>query len=202
MPDLEDVRWASEDITLPEAGVSNKIDPSDAIKDNGYDKGQKPTASNFNFWRNAVYEWIEDLDGRTTAALAIGTVYPVGSVYVNVSDDTNPGTLFGVGTWVRIGQGRVLIGEGEGTDENGDDVTFDIGDTGGEYEHTLTVPELPSHNHTVRRDEIGSGDGYSLTRTGNTDESLVSDEIGFTGSSQSHNNIQPYLTVYMWSRTA
>lgn len=74
--------------------------------------------------------------------------YPVGSIYMSMKSD-NPSTIFG-GTWSAIGQGRVLIGAGSGTDTNDVSKSFTVGSTGGEYEHTLTVDEMPSHSHTVR----------------------------------------------------
>lgn len=206
MPNLEDVRWASDDITLPNAGVANKLPPSAAIKDNGYDKGQKPTASVFNFWRNAVYDWIVDLDSRTTTGLDLARVYPVGSMYINTTNATNPGdvTMFGFGTWVQTGKGRVLIGEGTSSnDDNGVQRGFSIGDTGGEFDHTLTVSEMPSHSH--------SGNFWSSTKNeGSTigpdldpgDPDGIIDSVDSTGGGQSHNNVQPYLVVYMWVRTA
>lgn len=200
MATLEDVRWASNDITLPLAGVANKLDVTTAIKDNGYDKSQKPTASTFNFWRNAVYEWIVELDSRTTAALQLETVYPVGSIYMNASESTNPATFFGIGTWTRIGQGRVLVGEGTGADVNGAQQTFNSGDTGGEYEHTLTVDEMPNHNHQVTiGSSVGDGSGALENRQPGGGTTFTSTSAG---GSQAHNNIQPYLTVYMWQRVA
>ena len=76
-----------------------------------------------------------------TAATINNLVYPVGSVYVNATVSTNPATLLGVGTWVAYGEGRVPVGKaGSGT--------FDtLGATGGAETHTLTLNEIPSHNH-------------------------------------------------------
>ena len=80
--------------------------------------------------------------------------YPVGSIYMS-TNSANPGTLFG-GTWEAFGQGRVLIGAGEGTDANSVKKTFTGGATGGEYEHTLTTAEMPAHNHTASTNSTGS----------------------------------------------
>jgi hypothetical protein len=78
--------------------------------------------------------------------------YPVGSIYISTSN-TNPSTFIG-GTWVAYGQGRTLIGAGTGTDSNSTSKTFSAGSTGGEYTHTLTIAEMPSHAHTRGTMEI------------------------------------------------
>ena len=104
--------------------LSAEVDPNLflAVANNLSDLNDVPTArTNLGLGGLAVLEISDVLE----------VVYPVGSTYINTTDDTNPGTLFGVGTWVRTGQGRVLIGEGEGTDINAVAETFDIGTTGG-----------------------------------------------------------------------
>ena len=72
-------------------------------------------------------------------ATVIDVIYPVGSIYMSMSA-TNPATLFGVGTWARISQGRMLLGA--------DDSTYKAGATGGEATHALTAAEMPAHSHT------------------------------------------------------
>lgn len=122
--------------------------------------------------------------------------YPVGSIYLSVNN-TDPSALFG-GTWERI-NGRFLLGA--------DDSTYKAGETGGEASHTLTINEVPSHNHelpgyTVNyangTGEIVSGTGQYLSRIGTGSKAVTYN----SGGSQSHNNMPPYLTVYMWKRTA
>ena len=69
-------------------------------------------------------------------------VYPVGSIYVNASVDTNPATLLGFGTWIAFGEGRVMVGQDTG------DTDFDtLGETRGAKTHTLTTGEIPAHTH-------------------------------------------------------
>lgn len=108
-------------------------------------------------------------------------VYPIGSVYISVNT-TNPSTLFG-GGWTRI-TGRFLLGA--------DDSTYKNGNTGGEATHSLTKNEIP---------HIGSGVAYGgngiAGGSGWKDTWLGSDEVG-----QAHNNMPPYLVVYMWKRTS
>ena len=219
----------------------------------------------------------------------VDLIYPVGSIYISMNS-TNPSTLFG-GTWEAFGQGRVLIGAGTGNDGS-TSLSFTAGGTGGEYKHTLSVSEMPSHthtqnahNHTVgahshglnshthsytkatgvaghtlttaempshyhtfgtadRQNNIVTGwADYGLTmRTGssydiskgtssaggggshnhglNTSSATTGAASGSTaksaafysanttatnqntGGGASHNNIQPYIVVYMWKRTA
>lgn len=134
-------------------------------------------------------------------------LYPVGSVYITYNDN-NPGNFLG-GTWVQFGQGRVLIGQGKLTDKNKTTYTFAEGETGGEYKHKLTVNEMPSHKHTMSRKPAGSSWNMVGTQwtnqvggvdnSGNIDTSA---NVNSTGGGGSHNNIQPYITVYFWRRTS
>ena len=122
---------------------------------------------------------------------SIQSLYPVGSVYINASDDTNPSTLLGFGTWERFGEGRVLVSQDSGDGDFGN-----IGATGGSKTHQLTVNEMPSHSHTYTDhdrtgDQAGLGSGEAKT-----------ENTGSTGGNSPHNNLQPYITVYMWVRTA
>ena len=126
--------------------------------------------------------------------------YPVGSIYMSVNN-TNPGTLFG-GTWEQI-KDTFLLACGS---------TYEVGSTGGEATVSLQVNNLPPHDHTERLPEsfrisanAGSG-GYVSDATnpktpyaGGTYSSSV--KTGTTGGGQAHNNMPPYLAVYVWKRT-
>jgi len=147
-------------------------------------------------------------------------LYPIGSIYINADDDTNPSTLFGFGTWVAFGEGRVLVGIQDAG-------TFDVaGETGGEETHTLTTSEIPAHNHTGTANSSGShthgvtgsfvttsggsqmnfaSGGFTRAHIPNTDAGGAHTHtltINDTGGNSSHNNLQPYVVVYMWRRTA
>ena len=136
-------------------------------------------------------------DGTTAwTALEWNTLlpYPVGAIYMSVVS-TSPATLFG-GTWAELG-GRMLIGK---------DGTYTAGSTGGAATHTLSVAELPSYNLDIYVNTFklyyaqtnasgGSGVG-GLGTTG----SAFNAKSG--GSGAAHNNMPPYLSVYMWKRTA
>ena len=133
--------------------------------------------------------------------------YPVGSIYMSVNS-TNPATLFG-GTWESIG-GKFLLGA---------NTTYSAGSIGGEATHTLTVDEIPSHNHntnnwtmvvnarglnmktsigatTVKEDSTAIVPNIHATKNGDNNA------VESAGGSKQHNNMPPYLVVYMWKRTA
>lgn len=126
-------------------------------------------------------------------------MYPVGSVYITYNN-VNPGTFLG-GTWERFGQGRTLVGEGTGNDGS-TSMSFTANSTGGEYKHKLTVDEIPNHNHQYYSPVVqkvatsSSGSTY-----GNYNKQYL---IGtnYVGGDGYHNNLQPYITVYFWRRTA
>jgi microcystin-dependent protein len=162
----------------------------------------------------------------TTAFVTAGLVaaYPIGSIYMSTVA-TNPGTLFGFGTWSAYGQGRMPI--------SADGSTYIAGATGGSATTTLITANLPSHNHTAtstssvsdpgHRHQIGGRDStanegsdpnsefvrdfpstqnpYSSTVTTGISVS-TSTSIGNTGSGTAATTISPYIVVYMWNRTA
>lgn len=132
--------------------------------------------------------------------LAIGSwLNPVGTIReFNVS--TNPATLLGFGTWSAYGTGRVTVAIDAGQTE------FDTnGETGGEKTHTLTSTEMPVHTHQeiVYNGGIGAGGRYigadpeGLNITGDSGVAT-----GNAGGGGAHNNLQPYIVVYRWVRTA
>lgn len=121
--------------------------------------------------------------------------YPVGSVYISVLD-ANPNTYFGTSTWVRIAEGRMLVGQ------QTNDSDFDVAEeTGGAKTVTLTTDQMPAHTHTVSGIENPGGTGSSGSEDGTSsfDSSLTTSS---TGGGQAHDNMPPYFVVYMWKRTA
>lgn len=135
----------------------------------------------------------------------IDAIYPVGAVYISVVS-TSPATLFG-GTWSAFAEGRVLAGKaGSGTFSTG-------GATGGGETVTLTAAQsgLPSHNHNIsgstgsKSDFLaGSTADYGIDQTYTSSNSNYTVLISSTSAnaSSSHSNLQPYIVVYMWKRTA
>jgi hypothetical protein len=144
----------------------------------------------------------------------LSSVYPVGSIYVNATSSTNPGTLLGFGTWAAFGEGRVMIGKASSG-------TFSTaGDTGGSETHTLSEANLASHSHNIvnnsgttsnstgslsashvtQRNAGGMGTSdYSLQGTSSTPNAGATSSTG-SGSAVTHMN--PYVVVYMWKRTS
>jgi hypothetical protein len=127
---------------------------------------------------------------------------PIGSLYFNADVSTNPGTLLGYGTWSAFGAGRVVIGAGSGTDINGETVAFTAGATGGEYNHTLTVAEMPEHTHTVNTSSASWNNGSATLNAPATPYVAGTSNTSSAGSGDKHNNIQPYVVIYAWRRTA
>lgn len=147
----------------------------------------------------------------TAAATSLSTIYPIGSIYTSTVN-THPATLFGFGTWVAFGAGRVLIGDGGG---------YAAGATGGSadaivvsHNHTATTTSTDSgHTHGISpgawTDGGGKVEGNSfsfggkVTATQSSTANITSStSISTTGSSGTGANLQPYIVVYMWNRTA
>lgn len=127
----------------------------------------------------------------------LDNVYPVGSIYMNVNS-TNPGTLFG-GTWEQI-QGKFLLGMSS---------SYPAGSSGGEAKHTLTETELPSispklcvgtnPNEWLGYINTNAIKSNGLATIGYQDGTALTTPFG---GNQAHNNMPPYLSVYIWKRTA
>ena len=143
----------------------------------------------------------------------VDLIYPVGSIYISMNS-ANPSTLFG-GTWEAFGQGRVLIGAGTGNDGS-TSLSFSASTTGGEYRHSLSIEELPSHNHGLESitgyDDMNFINGDGKFHIQNSDTTVGWNGAVYaqyyygvtynTGSGTSHNNIQPYIVTYMWKRVS
>lgn len=125
-------------------------------------------------------------------------MHRVGDIIFSTSDE-NPSTIYG-GTWVAWGKGQVPVG----VDTSDSDFNT-VEKTGGEKEHTLTVDEMPSHTHAqyVTSDNQGGGGiRVDYTKDGSSIPYLQGIDTGSSGENQPHNNLQPYITCYMWKRTA
>lgn len=121
-------------------------------------------------------------------------IYPIGSIYLSTVD-TNPSILFGFGTWVQI-KDKFLLATGD---------VYEAGSVGGESEHTLNIDEIPNHSHDF-------SDGAVTTTSNGTQviannrifgsyNAVVINNTESIGGGQAHNNMPPYLAVYMWQRT-
>ena len=144
---------------------------------------------------------------------ALQALHPVGSIYINAGVTTNPATLLGFGTWTAFGAGRVMIGLDAG------DALFDaLEETGGSknaivvsHTHTGTTDGVGNHNHnalgnnTNGRFTATGAAGGEFTVTQTTSDAGAHNHTfttGSTGSSGTNANLQPYITVAMWKRTA
>jgi len=162
--------------------------------------------------------------GNNTTALAttafvqaaLAALYPVGSIYTNATNSTNPGTLLGFGTWTAFGAGRVMVGF------NASNSLFDTAEeTGGSADaitvsHTHTATSTvtdPGHQHTINFSRQGDAfggtpasrlesSGFTAQTVANTTGVTVATSISTTGSSGTNANYQPYITVYMWKRVS
>jgi microcystin-dependent protein len=157
--------------------------------------------------------------GASSVAAAVSnlsaSIYPVGSIYINAGVTTNPATLLGFGTWTAFGAGRVMVGLNAG------DSAFDtLQETGGSkdaivvsHSHSATSSVSdPGHSHRIDFGASFAGAsfvqptvndiGQNINTAGATTGISVSTSIGSTGSSATNANLQPYITVCMWLRTA
>lgn len=138
-----------------------------------------------------------------TGSITLNMVYPVGSIYMSINN-ANPSILFG-GTWEQI-SGRFLIGVGSCTDDNNETWEFVNGQAYGEYNHRLTVEEMPVHSHWTKENAPGLYAGWGTKSDNGWITSAVNQDNGgtwetnTTGGDQTHNNMPPYLAVYMWKR--
>ena len=142
-------------------------------------------------WKNLSFVATQgdtvDLSGYVQKNELLNLIYPVGSIYISVNS-TSPASLFG-GTWEILNDVFLLAA---GSYAN-------AGTFGGEAEHTLTVDEMPSHSHGVPymsgydtgTEWVGQS-GTAAPQTRNTD---------INGGGAAHNNMPPYMAVYMWKRT-
>ena len=158
---------------------------------------------------------ISELEEKVKSGTSLDKVYPVGSYYIS-DNNTNPANLFG-GTWEKI-EDKFLLASGTntlGTTGGSSSVSYTPSGTVGN--HTLTVNEMPRHEHPVWTNiNSGSnrnytsitppsnGDGVSFWRTGKTDPVGGSQphSHSFTGKTSNINTMPPYLVVNVWKRTA
>ena len=145
---------------------------------------------------------VQGTDLSANAKLAIlNMIYPVGSIFMSATLSTPAQVASAMGgTWVAWGSGRVPVGVDTSQTEFNT-----VGKTGGEKTHKLTVDEMPSHRHSIGQ----MYDGYRLVLSTSTNQprgvyadygqSVPTTE---TGGGKAHNNLQPYITCYMYKRTA
>jgi hypothetical protein len=143
----------------------------------------------------------------------VNHIYPVGSIFLSFTN-ADPSFRFTGTLWVQVSQGRFVVGVGTGNDEIQNRV-FTAGNTTGEYNHTLTVAEMPNHTHSLDVD----GEQFYITNDANTsgpntfgrfraqgpsddNDGRYCPQLPSTGGGQAHNNTPPGFGLYVWQRTS
>lgn len=193
-----EVLWINPDGNSKyESLIDRKCTKSDVGLGSVINAGQDstPTANSSNYVTSGGVKSYVD------TATSILRAYPVGAIYISYNS-TDPGDLFG-GSWTQL-ENRFLLGAG---------TTYAARSMGGEATHKLTEGEMPEHSHSERigwlddqktNNPLGANN-YPLTVISSPNNARVDDpqaHAGLTGGSQAHNNMPPYLAVYMWRRVS
>jgi hypothetical protein len=187
------ISWSGKD-ALPDS------DPAKVISGDDFQ-------TEFEAVRTAINSKAETVD-------ILSSVYPVGSIYMNATNSTNPASILGFGTWTAFGAGRVPVGfDASNSNFNAAEKTGGSSDAiVVSHTHTATSSVTdPGHKHQIQATANGSGTGgtgpfvegsYNRDTTTATTGITVGTTVNSTGSSGTNANLQPYITVYMWKRTA
>lgn len=187
---------------------SGEKNTSGLTQADGFPAAQKPARQWFNWLFNAYSAKINEIAGQVntnttdlsnlgTKAQLVDLIYPVGSI-IEFNNTVNPNTQFAGTTWVPFGEGRVTVGL---SDEVSDPLwTKAIGNTHGEFEHTLTIDEIPPIEIDIT---LGSSDvGNTLPDQGQSGGSDTIYNPPSVGGGDPHENVQPSIVVARWVRTA
>lgn len=188
-----------------------------SFPDSSYSEANKPSVETLKNDLNSVEVEVNTHTTDATIHFLASTLYPVGCIYMTTVE-TNPATIFGFGTWTAWGTGRVPVGVDTGQTE------FDTAEeTGGAKTHTLTGAESgqkaltlthTAHSHTatihkendqVTGNYVASTDqetGTSTVGVTISSETVAAHSVAAADASSAHNNLQPYITCYMFKRTA
>lgn len=173
-----------------ETMLKNEYDPDLNVKESGGIEA---------YFTDAVYSDPAETTPESilsTTEEVLRKVYPVGAVYMSVNS-ADPADLFGFGTWERV-KDRFLLAAGD---------AYAAGSTGGEATHKLTINEMPSHHHetNMRINWYNQAEEYGRTTDFGNGNLLIDKTNILTsneGGDSAHNNMPPYLAVYIWKRTA
>jgi len=155
-------------------------------------------AAGTNTTQVATTAFVETATSSTNIA---DQVYPIGAIFTTVTAYANSAavvTAIGGTTWTAFGGGKVLVGL------DSSDTDFDtVEETGGSKTHTLTTAEMPSHTHNFNQ-HYGDGSNNTINQLNTTDETAQYSQFttDATGGGSAHTNVQPYIVVYFWKRTA
>ena len=214
------------------AEIDNEFNNISAMSTTKADRAPSPTANNIAILTSNGSVQDANINISQLQLAIYNAIYPVGSIYINATNNTNPATLLGFGTWVAFGAGRVPVGF------DGSDALFNAAEkTGGSknavvvsHSHTVTgsTNTAGDHSHTQRVNgydtdtsnggprgihaagsvfpwsAFGFGPSNSSASTVNAGDHshTVSGTTNTVGESGTNKNVQPYITVYMWKRTA
>ena len=186
-----------KDATQTALTVNNIAHASAASND---DKGQ---AIDIAALKTLITTTVNDAVLATKKAL-----YPVGSVFISLTDSRNPNTILGFGTWEALPAGYGLVAQGTATAEDGTTLTFTAGKKSGEFKHQLTVGELPQEKLRFLNAWTASGSGLgnwlasSAYHWGNGEEYCDIEGPLYARLNLHHNNVSPCVGAYLWRRTA
>ena len=173
-----------------------KLEAIDKLSNGNREMDVTAGIPNFSFGENWFQHHTKLYDSSANEILSAKKMFPVGSIFITVIN-TNPQTFLG-GTWVAFGQGRTLVGVDASQTE-----FSTVQKTGGAKTVTLTVNQIPNHSHTLDGGgvTVAGGSTYNrpLSAGSGTAGVYVSSSVG---GGQAHSNLQPYITVYFWRRTA
>ena len=152
-----------------------------------------------------------NLPETDTRADIVNHIYPVGSIFLSFTN-TNPGSRFTGTTWVQVSQGRFVVGVGTGNDGI-QNRAFAAGNTNGEYQHQLTIAEMPSHRHSIYSaggdaPDSGAGAGFGIAHDFDSPTIpsggpvLLTNALSPVGNNQYHENTPPGFGLYVWQRTS
>ena len=173
-----------------------KLEAIDKLSNGNREMDVTAGIPNFSFGENWFQHHTKLYDSSANEILSAKKMFPVGSIFITVTN-TNPQTFLG-GTWTAFGQGRTLVGVDTSQSEFNT-----VLKTGGEKTHKLTVDEMPSHDHKRPNSILYNGNSsWWMGGTGGTTIEVNDTPTTSAGGNQGHNNLQPYITVYFWRRTA
>ena len=194
---LEDVKTLNQETENLQEQINTAINYLGEYEWNGTKIKFKLGNGKWGPYKDIAGEFVskEELTSATNTVKQLYLImHPVGDIVFNVTG-VNPGTIYG-GTWTQWGKGKVPVGV------DTDQTEFNtVEKTGGEKAHKLTISEMPSHNHvdakpqTIQNKATGSA-SYGFLCNG------AFNSTASTGGDEAHNNLQPYVTCYMWKRTA
>lgn len=141
-------------------------------------------------------------NGFISIETAIAMIFPIGGLlFLNSNDD--PNELYQGTSWTKLDGGRTIISTGTYSDSSGS-YTYNLGDTGGEAKHILSVEELPAHTHGINA--TGSSDSDNNNQINNYHQTIPAwgatrvNQTLSVGSNTPHENRPPYIAINIWQR--